>query len=91
LEITLDATAIAGLESDASDERACQTKLEHIVPGYSSITTAAPVAAFLLTTFPNLTRLSSRYDHKAEPESEEAAYGYRWDEVERLLLESSAG
>jgi hypothetical protein len=49
LAITLDATAIAGLESDPSDERACQTKLEHIVLGFSSITTAAPVAAFLLT------------------------------------------
>jgi hypothetical protein len=71
----LDATDISGLEADASDARACQTSLKQILLKYSSITTAAPVAAFLSATFPNLTAISSAYDDiRTKPESEEALY-----------------
>ncbi|KAJ7856550.1 hypothetical protein B0H13DRAFT_1177678 [Mycena leptocephala] len=91
LVIALDATDIAGLESDGSEGRACQTMLTHIDLGYSSIATAAPVAAFLSATFPNLTAISSAYyDIRTDPESEEAEYGDRWKEVDRLLRESAA-
>jgi hypothetical protein len=91
LVIALDATDTAGLESDGSEGRACQTTLMQIHVGYSSIVTAAPVAAFLLTTFPNLTEISFAYDQEAEPESEKALYWVRWKEVDRLLRESPAG
>jgi hypothetical protein len=91
LGITLDATVPAELESDGSEGRTCQTSLTKVDFEYSSIASAPPVAAFLSATFPNLTQLLFRYDQEAEPESEEAAYGDRWEEVERLLLESSAG
>jgi hypothetical protein len=90
LGILLDATGISGLEADASDERVCQTTLTHIDLGYSSIAAATPVAAFLSATFPNLTGIFCAINNQAEPESEEAAYGDRWEEVERLLRESAA-
>jgi hypothetical protein len=92
LGIILDATGISGLEADASDERACQTTLTHIDLGYSSIAAVTPVAEFLSATFPKLTGIFHAINYyQTEPESEEAAYGDRWDEVERFLLESAAG
>ncbi|KAJ7856558.1 hypothetical protein B0H13DRAFT_2672998 [Mycena leptocephala] len=91
LAITLDATGISGLETDASDARACQTSLKQISLGYSPIATATPVAAFLSATFPKLTGISSAYNDEAESESEEALYKDRWEEVEQLLRQSSAG
>jgi hypothetical protein len=89
LEITLDATVPAGLESDGSEGRTCQTSLTKIHFEYSSIASAPPVAAFLSATFPNLTLLLFSYNYEVEPESEEALYWDRWEEVERLLFESS--
>jgi hypothetical protein len=91
LEIALDATIPAGLESDGSEERTRQTNLTKIDLGYSSIAAATPVAAFLSATFPKLTRIFRAINYQAEPESEEAAYGDRWEEVEKRLRKSSAG
>jgi hypothetical protein len=91
LEIALDATIPAGLESDGSEARTRQTNLTKIDLGYSSIAAATPVAAFLSATFPKLTRIIRAINYQAEPESEEAAYGDRWEEVERRLRKSSAG
>jgi hypothetical protein len=92
LEIALDATVPAGLESDGSEGRTCQTNLTKIYFDYSSIASAPPVAAFLSATFPKLNEISSAYAYhvEAEPESEEALYRDRWEEVERLLRRSSA-
>jgi hypothetical protein len=91
LEIALDATDIAGLESNGFEGRACQTNLTDIDLGYSPIAAATPVAAFLSATFPKLSEIAPAYNDEAEPESEEAAYGDRWKEVGRLLRQSSAG
>ncbi|KAJ7676610.1 hypothetical protein DFH06DRAFT_976275, partial [Mycena polygramma] len=91
LAISVDATGTAGLESNGSEEPACQTALTALDLQGSSIATAAPVAAFILATFPNVENIEFRYADGPSSDGEEATYIDHWLEVNRLLEPSAGG